>query len=80
MEGKSMDLHKVSFILLIIGGLNWLVFGLFGFDVGSLIGGMTTVLARLIYVVVGLAALYEVATHKTNCRNCSASEVKKPVV
>ncbi|MFD1389854.1 DUF378 domain-containing protein [Alkalibacillus flavidus] len=46
-------------ILLIIGGLNWLLVGLFEWDlVGSLFGGMDAFIPRLIYIIVGLAALY----------------------
>jgi len=62
--------HIVSFILLVIGGLNWLVFALFGWDVGQLVGGMDSTAAKVIYVLVGLAALFEVVTHKKNCKMC----------
>ena len=67
------NLHMVAFILLMIGGLNWLLVGLFGWDVGQLFGGMGAMISRIIYVLVGLAAIYEVVTHKANCRACSSS-------
>ncbi|WP_026695887.1 DUF378 domain-containing protein [Peribacillus kribbensis] len=52
-------LNIVALILIIIGGLNWLLVGLFKWDlVGGITGGMDSVLARIIYVVVGLAAIY----------------------
>jgi hypothetical protein len=54
-------MRKIAMILLIIGGLNWLLVGLFGWDVGMLFGGMSAIISRLIYVLVGLAALYEAA-------------------
>jgi len=63
-------LHGVAFILLIIGGLNWLLLGVFQWEVGNVFGGQSTVISRLIYIVVGLAALYELFTHKRNCRQC----------
>ncbi|MEZ5845000.1 MAG: DUF378 domain-containing protein [Hyphomicrobiaceae bacterium] len=45
--------------LLVIGGLNWGLVGLFQFDlVAALFGGEGAPLARLVYVLVGLAALY----------------------
>ena len=44
--------------LLIIGGLNWLLVGVFGFDIGKFLGGQSAVHSRIIYVLVGLAALY----------------------
>lgn len=64
-------LHIVSFILLAIGGLNWLLVGLFGWDVGQLFGGMDAIVSRVIYILVGLAALVEIFGHKKNCAACS---------
>lgn len=70
-------MHKLAFILLMIGGLNWLVFGLVGWEIGNLFGGQAAVVSRLIYVLIGLSAIYEIATHKTNCRGCAtAGETK----
>ncbi|OGY93102.1 MAG: hypothetical protein A3B31_02820 [Candidatus Komeilibacteria bacterium RIFCSPLOWO2_01_FULL_53_11] len=68
-------MHKITFILLVIGGLNWLVFGLSLWDIGQLFGGAEAMISRVIYVVVGLAAVYEIATHTANCRACTE---KKP--
>ncbi len=60
----------VTFILLVVGGLNW---GLsaFGWNVVEMIFGAGT-LTMVIYVLVGLSALYEIATHKQNCRMCGS--------
>ena len=70
--GDTMKgLHIVSFILLIIGGLNWLLVGLFGWDVGQWFGGTEAVVSRVIYILVGLAAIAEVVGHKKNCAACS---------
>ena len=71
MHNKS--LHMVTWILLIVGGLNWLLFGLLGWEIGSLLGGMMSVASRAIYVLVGLSAIYEIFTHKKNCRLCGNS-------
>ena len=65
-----MKMHSISFILLVIGGLNWLLFGLFGTDIGSWLGGMDGIVAKIIYILVGLSAIYEIVSHKKNCRNC----------
>ena len=54
-----MGIHLLAMILLIVGGLNWLLVGLVGWDVGMLFGGMDAVISRVIYILVGLAALYE---------------------
>ncbi len=64
-------LHLISFVLLVIGGLNWLLVGLFGWDIGQLFGGMDAVISRVIYILVGLAAIFEVLGHKKNCAACS---------
>jgi hypothetical protein len=68
-----MKLHLITFILLVIGGLNWLLVGAAQWDVGTLFGGQSNIVSRIIYIVVGLAALYEIITHKKNCRACSGS-------
>lgn len=55
-------LDRVSLILVIIGALNWLMVGLFQFDVVAwLCGGQTAVLSRIIYAVVGIAGLWSIS-------------------
>ncbi len=49
----------LAMILLIVGGINWLLVGLIGWDIGMLFGGMDMLISRVIYILVGLAALYE---------------------
>jgi len=64
-------LHKVTFILLVIGGLNWLLYVL-GLEVGSFLpGGMTGTAAMVVYVLVGLSAVNEIIIHKGTCRACN---------
>lgn len=68
-------LHIVTFILLVVGGLNWLLIGAFGFDlVASLFGEMTT-LSKIVYVLVGLSAVFELLVHKSMCKVCSAPKM-----
>jgi hypothetical protein len=67
--------HITAFVLVIIGGLNWGLVGLgmwFGgnWNVVNLIFGSIGWLEALIYVLVGLSALYLVFTHKKTCKNC----------
>ena len=64
-------LHGLSFILVSIGGLNWLLVGLFSWDVGALFGGQGAMFSRIIYVLVGLSAIYLMFTHKRDCKFCS---------
>ncbi|MFL6710701.1 MAG: DUF378 domain-containing protein [Massilia sp.] len=48
----------LAMALMIIGGLNWASVGLFGVDVVATLFGVGTPTARVVYVMVGLAALY----------------------
>ncbi len=54
-----MAFDKFALTLVIIGALNWLLVGLFKYDlVASLFGGQTALLSRIIYAVVGVAGLW----------------------
>jgi hypothetical protein len=52
-------LDKIALTLLIIGGLNWGCVGIFQFDlVAWLFGGQTGIISRIVYILVGLAAIW----------------------
>ena len=52
------DFYKVCLILMIIGGINWGLVGLFQFDfVGWLLGGSSSIWSRIVFTVVGVAAV-----------------------
>ncbi len=54
-------MDKIALILVIIGALNWLLVGLFGFDlVGSIFGGQLALIPRIIFVIVGIAGLWSI--------------------
>ncbi|AUB52411.1 MULTISPECIES: DUF378 domain-containing protein [Enterococcus] len=54
---KTLDM--IALTLLIVGGLNWLLVGLLEFDlVATIAGGSTTILAKAIYIIVGICAIY----------------------
>lgn len=65
-------LHVIAFILLIVGGLNWLLVGIFDFDLVVYIFGASVVLTKAVYILVGLSALYLLVTHKKGCKECAA--------
>ena len=69
------NIHYVTFGLLVIGGLNWLLVGVFGWDIGALFGGMDALVSRVIYVLVGLAAVYEIVMHGKCCTMCGKKEM-----
>jgi len=71
-------MHCLTWVLLVIGGLNWGLVGLgqwFGgnWNVVNLILGGVSWLEALVYVLVGLSALYLVVTHKKTCNKCEST-------
>ena len=74
MQGNK-SLHMVSWILIIVGALNWGLVGLGTFLGGDwnlvyLLLGAWPPVESLVYVLVGLSAVYEIVTHKSNCKMC----------
>jgi uncharacterized protein len=55
---KTIDV--VVAILLVIGGLNWGLVGLFDFDIVATLLGHGTILARIVYVLVGVSAVFQI--------------------
>jgi hypothetical protein len=54
---KSLDLAALS--LLVVGGLNWGLVGALNFDLVAALFGEMSALSRVVYVLVGVAALYQ---------------------
>ncbi len=63
---KKGVIDLIALVLVIIGGLNWGLVGLFNLDLVSWLLGSIPVLAKIVYVLVGLSALWMiyVATKK----------------
>lgn len=58
-------LNMIALALVIIGGINWGLVGLFQFDlVAAIFGGQDAPLARIVYILVGLAAVYAIYLFK----------------
>ncbi|MFA5071586.1 MAG: DUF378 domain-containing protein [Candidatus Pacearchaeota archaeon] len=54
---KVLDL--IALVLVIVGGLNWGLMGLFGLNlVAALFGGDEIIFTKIVYVLVGLSALW----------------------
>ena len=65
--------HKIAFILLIIGGLNWGITGVVSsWDLATYLG---STIAMIVYILVVLSALYEVFAHKGMCKACSSGNM-----
>ena len=73
-----MKLHKLTWLLLIIGGLNWLLVGVLSWDVGQIFGGQGEIISRIVYILVGLSALYEIFSHKKCCAECAVKAPAAP--
>ena len=52
-------LNILTLILVIVGGLNWGLVGAFDFDLVAALFGEMSALSRIVYVLVGLSALYQ---------------------
>lgn len=60
MSGKFNVLDVIAWVLLIIGGLNWGLVGVFHFDLVAHLFGDFTLLTRVVYDLVGIAAIYAI--------------------
>ncbi len=60
-------LQKIAFVLIIIGAINWLLIGIFDFNLVSTIFDMITpIVTRIIYAIVGVAGLISISVFFTN--------------
>ena len=53
-------INILTLVLVIVGGLNWGLVGLFDFDLVAAIFGAGSVLSRLVYILVGLSAAWQI--------------------
>lgn len=68
---STKTLHMVAFLLVLVGALNWGLVALFSFNlVTALVGSMPGV-ENVVYILVGLSAVYVGITHKSDCKICS---------
>lgn len=54
---KMSTLGRIAFILVVVGGLNWGLVGLFDFDLVATIFGKMSPLSKIIYVLIGLSTI-----------------------
>ncbi len=54
-------INGIALTLVIIGALNWLLVGLFEFNLVDAIFGSLSILTRIIYIIVGIAGLWSIA-------------------
>jgi len=70
-------LHVIANVLVWVGGINWGIIGLGAFagsdwNVVNMVLGAWPSVEWSVYVLVGLSAVWLVATHRKDCRACSA--------
>ena len=71
-------LHMVAFLLVIVGAINWGIVGIGGFanfdgNVVKMLLGSFPMVEWLVYILVGLSALWLLVSHKKDCRLCTGT-------
>ena len=64
-------LHMVAFVLLVVGGLNWGLWAAFNFNLVDTVLGSGSMLAKWVYILVGVSAVWIGVTHMGDCKVCS---------
>jgi len=64
-------LHMASFTLTVVGGINWGLVGLANYNLVSSLLGAGSGLEKIVYILVGLSAVYLAATHMGDCKACA---------
>jgi len=60
--GMRTPIDRLAILLMIVGAINWLTVGLFGFDfVAGIFGGVDALGSRIIYSIVGIAGIYSIS-------------------
>ena len=62
------NIKILAFILVIVGGLNWGLIGIFDFDLVARLFGEMTYLTRIVYTLVGISAIFTLTTSSTGSR------------
>ena len=72
---KTLDV--VVAVLLVVGGINWGLVGLFQFDlVASIFGGQSSAISRVVYILVGLSAIYQALSWKAIQRRWGLASIE----
>ncbi|MHA6297832.1 DUF378 domain-containing protein [Devosia sp. CAU 1758] len=68
-------INIITLVVVIVGGINWGLVGLFQFDlVATIFGGQDALLARIVYILVGISALWQIYPLMTGSEHRSTSE------
>jgi uncharacterized membrane protein YuzA (DUF378 family) len=72
MMGKMCVLHKIAWVLVIVGALNWGLVGAANFNLVNAILGSVPMVERIVYILVGLSAI--AMFFCGSCKACKVSE------
>lgn len=67
----SKEMHMLLFTLAMVGALNWGLVGLLDVNLVEMLLGAWPLLVKLVYILVGVSAVYIFATHMNDCKICS---------
>jgi uncharacterized protein len=73
---STKSLHVITYSLILVGALNWGLIGLFEFNLVSTLFGSMPLLEKIVYILVGLSAVYSATTHAKECCTCGKCECK----
>lgn len=76
MEAAVKTVNLIAATLIVVGGLNWGLVGLLGFDLVAALLGEMSVASRAVYALVGLSALYRAVTWRGAERGSSPSPAR----
>lgn len=63
---QNNTVNMITFILLVVGGLNWLLVGLADMDLVAMIFGTMPMIQKAVYILVGLSAIYQVIARRSS--------------
>ncbi len=66
--------HMVTYILVVVGALNWGLIGLFDFNLVNTLLVTWPGVERLVYVLVGVSAVYDFVAHMQYCKWCTVKK------
>jgi len=77
MKKEYSMICTIAFVLLLIGGINWGLVGLFDLDLVEYLFGAGTIFARVIYILIGIAAVMKLSCWMKSCCTVSCKPKKK---
>ncbi len=66
----NKTLHMATFTLLVVGGVNWGLVGAFDLNLVDSVLGTMPMVEQLVYIAVGVSAVYEFLIHMKTCKMC----------